>query len=146
MKWFAILLFSICTLSQAQIYTWTDENGRVHYGDKPTDDVNAKTVNIEVNSYTNVTYEFTDFYVPNREGRSHNPKVIMYSTSWCGYCKKARNYFHENNISYVEYDIEKDEKAHQQYKNMGATGVPVILVGKRRMNGFNAAGFEKMLN
>jgi hypothetical protein len=29
---------------------------------------------------------------------------------------------------------------------MGATGVPVILVAKQRMNGFSEAGFEKIYN
>jgi len=29
---------------------------------------------------------------------------------------------------------------------MGAKGVPVILVGKQRMNGFSAAGFKQIYN
>ena len=34
-------------------------------------------------------------------------KVVMYSTSWCGYCKKAKNYFEANKIAYIEKDIEE---------------------------------------
>lgn len=66
----------------------------------------------------------------------------MYSTSWCGYCKKAKQYFKKNNITFTEYNIEKNAKAKREYKKMGATGVPVILVGKKRMNGFSQKGFE----
>ena len=70
----------------------------------------------------------------------------MYSTDWCHYCKKARQYFKKNNIAYTEYDIDKNKKAKRRYKEMGATGVPVILVGKKRMNGFNQKGFERIYN
>lgn len=66
----------------------------------------------------------------------------MYATSWCGYCKKARSYFKEKGISYIEYDIEKNERAKRMYDLLGGKGVPVILVGKKRLNGFSVAGFE----
>ena len=42
----------------------------------------------------------------------------------------------------MEYDIEKSSKGKRLYQDLGATGVPVILVGKQRMNGFSEAGFE----
>jgi glutaredoxin len=70
--------------------------------------------------------------------------VIMYATSWCGYCRKARNYFKANNIAFSEYDIEKDERAKKKYDALGGRGVPVILVGNKRMNGFNAQSFKRM--
>src|SRR5688572_11162804 len=28
-------------------------------------------------------------------------QVIMYATSWCGYCKKAREYFKSSGVSYI---------------------------------------------
>ncbi len=71
-------------------------------------------------------------------------QVVMYATSWCPYCQQARNYFREQGIPYVEYDIEKDEEARRAYKNFGGKMIPVIFVGKRRMNGFSVAGFNKI--
>lgn len=71
-------------------------------------------------------------------------RVVMYATSWCPYCRKARNYFRDNGIPFTEYDIEKNAQARREYDALGARGVPVILVGKKRMNGFSAAGFEKL--
>jgi glutaredoxin len=70
--------------------------------------------------------------------------VVMYATSWCPYCQQARNYFREQGIPYVEYDIEKDEEARRAYKNFGGKMIPVIFVGQRRMNGFSIAGFNKI--
>lgn len=71
-------------------------------------------------------------------------QVVMYSTSWCPHCQRARDHFRTRGIPYVEYDIEKDETAKQAYKSFGGKIIPVIFVGKRRMNGFSADGFDKM--
>ena len=71
-------------------------------------------------------------------------QVVMYATSWCPYCQQARNYFREQGISYVEYDIEKNADARREYKAFGGRGIPVIFVGKRRMNGFSVSGFNKI--
>jgi glutaredoxin len=37
--------------------------------------------------------------------------LIMYCTSWCPSCRRARAYFAENSIPYVEVDISKDRAA-----------------------------------
>ena len=68
----------------------------------------------------------------------------MYSTTWCGYCKQARNYFQQNNIAFAEYDVEKSDKGKRDYKKMNGRGVPIILVGDKRMNGFSPGAFEKI--
>ena len=61
-----------------------------------------------------------------------------------GYCKKARNYFNSKGIPFKEYDIEKSQSAARRHKEMGASGVPVILYRDKRMNGFSEAGFERI--
>ncbi len=32
----------------------------------------------------------------------------MYSTSWCGYCRRLKTQLDENGIAYTEIDIEAD--------------------------------------
>jgi len=68
----------------------------------------------------------------------------MYSASWCTVCKKAKKYFRERGISYTEYDIEKSAKGRREYDKLGARGVPVILVGNKRLNGFTEEAFNKI--
>ncbi len=55
-------------------------------------------------------------------------EVIIYATEWCGYCQKTRELFKENNISFVEYDIEKSEKGHEEYKRLGGTAIPLLKI------------------
>lgn len=78
------------------------------------------------------------------DAQQKEQKVVMYATSWCPYCRQARNYFHQQGIAYTEYDIERDADAKRRYQAFGGRGVPVIFVGKRRMNGFSVSGFNKI--
>ena len=136
-----ILIISLllsASLSYAEVYKWTDTNGKVYFSDQKPESAEAELIKIEVVTYTNVTFDNSNADV--------GVEVVMYSTEWCGYCKKARKYFRSNNITFTEYDIEKDAKANRRHKEMGARGVPVILVGKKRMNGFSEAGFERIYN
>lgn len=121
-----------------EIHQWRDENGGVHFGDRPPPGVEDKIVSVRPNVYTS----------PSIEGLSElfagEGKVILYSTTWCEYCKRAKAYFRKHGIAYTEYDVETSARGKRDYKRLGAKGVPVILVGKRRMNGFSAAVFEKL--
>lgn len=72
-------------------------------------------------------------------------QVVMYSTSTCPYCAKAREFFAARNIAYVEKDIQADPTALQQLKQLGATGVPQILIGDRRVPGFAPKAMEEAL-
>lgn len=70
-----------------------------------------------------------------------NKQVIMYATSWCGYCKAARKYFKDNRISFIEYDIEKDERAKRMHELLGGGGVPIIVYNGKKLRGFSQSKF-----
>jgi len=139
-----ILLLPIVLLSKplhAEIYTWIDETGRVHFSDCKSQQHESEQLELKINSYHSVKIEPLES--TPREGTSKN--VVMYSTSWCGYCKKARNYFKQQNIPFNEYDIEKSKRAHRKYTSHGGTGsVPLILVGSQKMRGFDIMSFNRL--
>ena len=64
-------------------------------------------------------------------------QVFLYATEWCGYCQKTREFFRENNISYVEYDIEKSEWANREHKRLGGEGVPLVKINGKVIHGYN---------
>lgn len=37
--------------------------------------------------------------------------VTMYSTPWCGYCRRLKGQMEREGISYAEVDIERDARA-----------------------------------
>ncbi|MBT2971931.1 MAG: hypothetical protein B6D72_03085 [gamma proteobacterium symbiont of Ctena orbiculata] len=124
------------SVSADAIYQWRDENGKIHFGDRPPATEESKPVTVKPNLYQAPKYKSI-----TASGRE---KVVMYSTKRCGYCKKARRYFKRNAIPYVEYDVETSQKGRRDYKKLGGKGVPIILVGKRRLNGFSEAGFRQI--
>jgi glutaredoxin len=132
------LLFTIGV--SAEILKWTDSDGRVHFGDKPPAGAETSIVEVKINTYESPNIEAL------QEILNPKDKVVMYSAEWCGVCKKAKKYFRANNIPYKDYDIDKSSKGKKDYKKLGAKGVPVILVGKKRLNGFSAATFESIYN
>ena len=69
--------------------------------------------------------------------QKHGSDVIMYSTSWCGYCKKARVMLNMQGIQYKEFDIEKSSEANAEMKSIGGHGVPVFLIQGQVIKGFN---------
>src|SRR5258706_13899719 len=84
----------------AQVYKCSDSTGKVHYGDQPPPE--AKAAQVKVDAVT--SYEGPPV-VDNWAGviRGESPRVrpdpntlTMYSTTWCGFCKRAKAYFAEN--------------------------------------------------
>ena len=70
--------------------------------------------------------------------------VVMFSTSWCGYCRKARAFFEANNIAFEEIDAERtrSEGIRATYKRYG---VPYIVVGGEQVRGFNERRLRQLL-
>ncbi len=144
----SIVIFASSPL-MSEIYKWKDANGVTQYSDVKPQNTPVETFDIQ--SYDKVTVVDTDNLIDDyddgykkRKYLSRPKRVVMYSTQWCGYCKKAKKHFKKNRIAFTEYDIEKSESAKRRYKKLGATGVPVILVGKKRMNGFSVERFNSI--
>lgn len=75
------------------------------------------------------------------EGRQivagQQPEVVLYATSWCGYCAKTRRLFKQLRVEFTEYDIENDASANARFQQLGGHGVPLILIGKDSVHGFD---------
>ncbi len=135
--------------AMAEIHKWVDEHGKIHYGDRPPQSSNVQTLEVSVESFSSVEIRQLnpdDIAVLSSEvkGNVKNKRVVMYSTETCGYCKKAKAYFSERGIDYSERDINKDASARKQWEKLNGTGVPLILIGKRKMSGFSVDRFEKI--
>lgn len=135
------LLLTVCALpADADIYQWKDASGKTHFSDKKPQDLPAEQINPKVNSFTGVAIE-PALKAPAPATPAPKP-VVMYSTQRCGYCKQARAYFKKAGIAYREYDIDASESARRQYDKAGGRGVPLIFIGKSRMDGFSAERFN----
>lgn len=64
------------------------------------------------------------------------PKVVMYTTSWCGFCERARRIFNDKGVPFEEIDVES-APAHraQMRERSGRTSVPQIFIGDHHVGG-----------
>jgi len=142
------ILLAIVAFSQysvAEIYKWVDEDGNVHFTDTPPKNKKTQKVTVKINSYQSVAViPPKDDSSDSRKEPVRSKKVIMYSAEWCGVCRKAKKYFSEKRIAYKEIDIDKDKAGRIEFDKLNARGVPVIFVGKIRLNGFSPKHFEKV--
>ena len=139
-----LLSFSITHPVYAEIYKWVDETGAIHFSSEPPRKGKSEEIKIEVNSYSSPqgpAYKYNPSLITSRKASTN---VVMYSTTRCGYCKMAKRYFNKQKIPFAEYDVEKSSKGKKDFKALNGRGVPIILVGKRRMDGFSVASFEKL--
>ncbi len=144
---FIIAIVSLLSVApgHTEIYKWTDSNGVVHFGGQPPDSEKSEIVNVTVTRPSISDSSSESAKVDSgSERRGQNKKVIMYSTAWCPYCRKAREYFKKKGIRFVEYDVEKLPRRMREFKKLGGTGYPLILIGKnQQMQGFSVSGFDR---
>ncbi len=76
--------------------------------------------------------------------------VVMYSTTWCPDCRRAKSFLKERGITVREVNIEDDPDAEDLVirVNNGKRKVPTIQVGERYFacSPFNAAQLAAELN
>lgn len=77
---------------------------------------------------------------------SMDKKVVIYTTPTCMYCRAAKEFFKENNVTYEEFDVATDaEKRDEMIKKSGQMGVPVIYVGDEMVVGFDRGKLASLL-
>ncbi|HEV2460767.1 MAG TPA: glutaredoxin domain-containing protein [Ktedonobacterales bacterium] len=64
-----------------------------------------------------------------RSGAQPLAHIVMFSTPWCGDCRRAKRVFAALDVPYTEIDIEHDPRAAQlvMQLNDGNRSVPTIL-------------------
>ncbi|MBI3897597.1 MAG: glutaredoxin family protein [Gammaproteobacteria bacterium] len=141
MKWSPLIVgaaIAIVSVADAGVYKWKDPAGRTHFSDNPPVEANAESVKIR-------TFSGAAEVAGVDPGDVGAGQVVMLSTTWCGVCKRARAWLSQKGIPFTEHDVEKSEVGMAEYRRLNGTGVPIILVGKQRMNGFSADALEQML-
>jgi glutaredoxin len=140
------LLVAAAAPLSADMYKWTDENGKVHYSDSPPPGKKAKKLDLKVNSISGppVISAFPATAKP-ATSTAAAAKVTLYTTTWCGYCKRAKAYMQARGTPFREIDVEATEQGQAEFRAIGGRGVPVILVGSQRMDGYSQESLDAIL-
>lgn len=73
------------------------------------------------------------------------PRVEIFTTTSCPYCKALRAYLDARGIAYVEHNINATLETREAFYASGAQGVPVVMIGERVIQGFNPVAIEAAL-
>ncbi|MHB8535177.1 MAG: DUF4124 domain-containing protein [Sulfuricaulis sp.] len=139
----AVTLTAVFLASSAQVahagtvYKWTDAQGRVHFSDQALGSTNVEEIKIR---------SFAGGAEVAQDGNDYGARQVkILTTTWCAVCKRAKAYLASKGIPYSEDDVETSAAGKQEYQQLGGRGVPIILVGKQRMDGFSASKLDQML-
>ncbi len=139
------MLLATAGLAVADMYKWVDETGKIHYTDSPPPGKKAQKLDLKINSIAGppVVSAFKD----GAAGTSNRTaaKVKVYGAAWCGYCKRAKAYLQARGTPFEDIDVERSVQGKSEFRVLGGRGVPVILVGDQRMDGYRQEALEGML-
>jgi glutaredoxin len=158
------VLLPLSLAGSAEFYKWKDKDGRTFYSDSPP----PAGVDVEIKKFRDDPDEHPKTEHPKTESRkAESPKadspkakettlkpktieegekrpyrdinVVMYMTTWCRFCRLARDYIRTLDVNLLEYNIErdKDKKAEMLGKSGGSGGVPLIDVEGIIVRGYN---------
>lgn len=78
--------------------------------------------------------------------KNKQPKVLLFTTPTCSWCRRAKVYFRDRNVKFKEIDVSRDPAAARDLVRWtGQMGVPVIRIGSQFVVGFDQPKIEKLL-
>ncbi len=74
------------------------------------------------------------------------PKVIIYSTPTCPWCKLAKEFFEKHHIAFEDKNVAANHSAvDEMVKKSGQLGVPVIDIDGQIVIGFDQKKISQLL-
>jgi len=142
-----------------EYYRWVDEQGVVHLSQSPPAGGEVRGLQKLRPGPVRPSFEpepgqrpvsWPEFPAEKpRETATRPPglsKVELYTTRWCGFCRKAKAFFRKRGISYTEYDVEEDRAAARRKERLSpGGGVPVAVINGTVIRGFNARAYARAL-
>ena len=76
---------------------------------------------------------------------SAGSNVVIFTESGCPWCAQARQLLAQRSINHREYRIDANPDAMKLYAELGEAGVPVLLIGARKIVGYREAAIMDAL-
>ena len=63
-----------------------------------------------------------------KQSSDNAAKVIIYSTTWCAFCKTEKQYLERLGVGFVEMDIEADKEAYDELMQKNGGAFPAVQI------------------
>ncbi len=72
--------------------------------------------------------------------------VIVYTTSWCGYCRQTLELLEKKGVAYENRDVEQNRRWARELVDLtGSTGVPVVVIEDEVIRGYDPRRLRRLL-
>jgi glutaredoxin len=131
-----LLALAFAAPASAELFRWTDAQGRVHYSDQPPPP-NIKQMKRIATPSANTG---TD------TGRVR-PPVVLYNANCGATCDQAADYLRQRGVPFSLKSADKDKAAGAELKKRtGSMEVPVLFIGESMQRGYSPSVWDKMLD
>jgi glutaredoxin len=139
----ALLAALAASAASAQLYRWVDQNGKVHYTDTPPQPAAARAV--ETKKPSSSVVEGVTPYAVQQAVKTF--PVTLYTAGTCeAPCKDARALLAKRGVPYSEVAITEQTQLDELKRVSGGDEVPVLVVGKSVIKGFEASSYNGALD
>lgn len=71
-------------------------------------------------------------------------RIVLYSSANCPHCRRAKAFLKREGIAFREMDVGSNARARKELERIGARGVPVLMIGGERLDGFDEKRFWRL--
>ena len=130
-------------LAQAQMYRWVDDNGKVHFSDRPplsgAKNVKKQSMPAAQGSSAPLPYAL--------QQAVRNYPVTLYTSEVCKEtCARARELLDKRGVPYSDVNVKDEADLAQLKKLSGDNAVPVMTVGHEVYKGFESGIYKTALD
>jgi glutaredoxin len=154
-KYFGLLALLACSVHAATVYKTVGADGKVVYTDQPpADPTAAKALRIKDEATTPLpesVSKYQEQLTKSMQNRLREPApkrsdaVVLFSASWCGYCRQAKRFLQGRQIAFQEQDIDTESGMRAFIKaGGGGGGVPLLVAAGRATRGFSEATYAQV--
>ena len=131
-----LIALTLAAPAAAELYRWTDSQGRVHYSDQPPPPEIKKIKRLAIPGTSAAS-----------EAGQVRPPVVLYNANCGATCDQAGDYLRQRGVPFSQKNADKDKAAAAELKKRtGALEVPVLFVGESMQRGFSPSVWDKMLD
>jgi len=138
-----LLTIALAAAVQAQVYRWTDEQGRVRYSDTPPP-ASAK----DKKRFGPTAQERARAASKQLTAATEKFPLTLYSSPTCTEpCAAARGALNKRGVPFREIQVWDDATNAELKRVSGGNEVPVLMVGERAaVKGFDQTAFDQALD
>lgn len=132
---------SATPLAAGKLYQWKDPQGRMVYSDQPP----PPHISAQHKAFKGNVIEGSEPYA-TKTARERHP-ITLYANACGAPCDQARQLLRERGVPFNNKDPQASPEAQAELQKLtGRLSVPVLVVGKERIDGFEAGQWQAAMD